>query len=81
MRTAASKKIRELLRANPDGLTIQEVNAVVQMESHNLRHTLRDMPDTYIDRWVERPRQALAAVWCAVVPPENCPRPTKKRSK
>lgn len=79
MRTATEKQVRDLLRANPDGLTIKEIVRVVNRNDDNMRKVLSNMPDVYIDRWVERPRSALAAVWCVVVPPENCPKPNSKQ--
>jgi len=43
---------------------------------------LKAMPDTYIDRWdynVNQPNpgfgEPFVAVWCAVVPPPDCPKP------
>jgi hypothetical protein len=77
MRTATEKQIRALLRANPDGLTTKQINDVLERTETNLRRVLRDMPDTYIDRWEPRERKAHAAVWCVVVPPEDCPRPQR----
>ena len=80
MRTATERRVRELLRSNQDGLTMQEINAVVQKDETNLRRVVRSMPDTYIDRWLERGSRP-AAVWCIVVPPEDCPIPTKTRKQ
>lgn len=77
MRTNTVKQVRALLRENPDGLTINQLNEVLHRTEHNLRRVLRGMPDAYIDRWVPRPRMTDAAVWCVVVPPEDCPRPRK----
>lgn len=77
MRTSATKQARELLRAYPDGLTLKQINDVLQRTETNVRRLLRGMPDTYIDRWELRERKAYAAVWCVVVPPEDCPRPQK----
>jgi hypothetical protein len=77
MRTATIPQVRKLLRDNLDGLTLDQINAVMHRTESNLRRVLKQMPDTYIDRWVERPRKAHAAVWCVVIPPEDCPRPRK----
>jgi len=80
MRTATERQVRDLLRANLDGLTLREINAVMQRQEENLRRVLRSMPDTYIDRWLERDSKP-AAVWCIVVPPEDCPQPPKRKKK
>ena len=81
MRTSTAKAVRDLLRANPDGLTKREMNAILQRTDANLGRVLKTMPDTYIDRWVERTRWSMAAVWCVVVPPPNCPKPLTKRAR
>jgi hypothetical protein len=77
MRTSTAKQVRALLRANPDGMTVRQINDVLHRTDSNLRRVLQDMPDTYIDRWELRARKTPAAVWCVVVPPEDCPRPRK----
>lgn len=39
---------------------------------------IHKFPDAYIDRWIKKDNY-LTAVWCVVVPPENCPRPDRKK--
>ena len=69
--------IRALLRENPDGLTaIQITKALGISKGATTRRCLESMPDTYIDRWVNPVRGQWQAVWCIVVPPANCPRPS-----
>lgn len=81
MRTATERQVRVLLRRHTDGMTIPElIEALKSMDGvtrteHNLRRTIRSMPDSYIDRWELRPRKVYAAVWCVVTPPEDCPKP------
>jgi hypothetical protein len=58
-------------------MTLRQINDTLHRTDVNVRRVLRDMPDTYIDRWELRPRKPPAAVWCVVVPPENCPKPKK----
>lgn len=73
-------KVRAVLRAHPDGMTIKEVNERIGASDRwSLRDTLHRMPDAYIDRWTKEPaaRGRYAAVWCVVVPPPNCPPPEK----
>jgi hypothetical protein len=74
MRTSTAKQVRALLRDHPDGLTIRRINDVLNRTETNMRRVLREMPDAYIDRWDTRMKNP-AAVWCVVVPPEDCPRP------
>lgn len=72
-------EIRALLLAHPDGLTTSQVCRLAKASDKSVRHSLGSMPDVYIDRW-EFPRQGpLAAVFIAVVVPENCPRPGKQK--
>lgn len=77
MRTNATKHIRQLLQENPDGLTLKTIAERVDRDEKNVRKLLINMPDTYIDRWDGPVRGQYAAVWCIVVPPDNCPHPTK----
>ena len=79
-RTNRIRQVRELLRAAPDGLTINEILEQMPLthKSH-LSHILRTMPDAYIDRWVSvTDGRWHRAVWAVVIPPEDCPRPHKK---
>lgn len=81
-------RIRELLRAHPDGMTHCQIAKAFGIRDMNQpRIALKGMPDAYIDRWVEAVRYGTAygtkpgvagyeAVWCVVTPPENCPHPT-----
>jgi hypothetical protein len=67
-----------LLRANPDGLTLKQiVDEFPQRTLVNVRRSLKALPDAYIDRWESAPRKAYKAIWCVVIPPEDCPHPTK----
>ena len=75
MRTFATKSIRELLRSAPDGLDVGTIANRLDREPSNIRSRLKDMPDAYIDRWVREYGNPPMAIWCVVVPPENCPRP------
>ena len=77
MRTNATNQIRALLRAHPDGLSTTEIAKHVNREASNTGKLLHGMPDTYIDRW-EKTNRAYAAVWCIVIPPDNCPHPKGK---
>jgi hypothetical protein len=56
-----------------------ELSERLQLLHDSTYNALRTMPDTYIDRWTEaKQSQPSQAVWCAVVPPEDCPKPTPK---
>lgn len=82
MRTFATQSIRSLLRLNADGMDVGTIANTLDREPGNIRKILLTMPDAYIDRWtrfggVGRP----SAIWCVVVPPENCPPPETKRRR
>jgi hypothetical protein len=70
-----TQEIRALLRASSDGMTIEQIVWAVKRDKANVKKNVRAMPDAYIDRWEAVPRKQYAAVWCVVVPPEDCPRP------
>lgn len=70
--------LRDALRAHPEGLTIPTLAVFVpRVDDRVLYHDLTVMPDTYIDRWIKNPGRGAhyLAVWCAVVPPPDCPHP------
>lgn len=72
-------EIRALLLAKPEGLTTRDLCIITKATDKSVRVSLKSMPDAYIDRW-EFPRQGpLAAVFCAVMVPENCPRPSRAK--
>lgn len=72
-------RIRPILRdeQHSDGLTISEISAIVKLTPATVHKALIAMPDAYIDRWSKSNTNAMpyTAVWCVVVPPENCPKP------
>ena len=82
------QKLRDALHAHPEGLTVASLLVYVpRIDDRCIYHDLTVMPDTYIDRWIPAPHrgqaynhrsQAYLAVWCAVVPPENCPHPEEQ---
>jgi hypothetical protein len=82
MKTSLSKRIREALRAEPDGLTSIAIAARIGSKASACTIRCKLMPDTYIDRWVflEGSRGQPCAVWCVVVPPPDCPKPTRHLS-
>lgn len=72
------QRIREFLREHRDGMTAANLVVAVGYSDYIIKTTLESMPDAYIDRWVNSPtRHKYEAVWCVVVPPENCPKPTR----
>jgi hypothetical protein len=81
MRTYATADVRQLLRDNPDGMDVGTIANNVDREPSNIRKLLNTMPDVYIDRWVRQNGNPPMAIWCVVVPPENCPRPEIKQRK
>jgi hypothetical protein len=75
-------KIRQLLRQYQDGLTTKEISERLEKKHDTIYAALQNMPDTYIDRWLEAQQQLPPqAVWCAVIPPEDCPKPRPKNAR
>lgn len=76
-------QVRQFLRENPDGLTTHQLEEMTQTDRTHLSRILNKMmPDAYIDRWVSvKGKRWVRAVWCVVVPPENCPRPVFNTTK
>ena len=72
-------KIREMLREHEDGMTVGWLSEFLSLHADSVRGALVNMPDAYIDRWTKSPKgKTYEAIWCVVVPPENCPKPTRK---
>jgi hypothetical protein len=69
--------IRMLLQQYHDGLTVSELAERLEKDRASINQALPLMADAYIDRWTSC-RKQWSAVWCVVVPPENCPKPTEK---
>jgi predicted Zn-ribbon and HTH transcriptional regulator len=75
-------KIRQLLHQYQDGLTAKEISERLEKRHDTIYAALQNMPDTYIDRWLEAQQQLPPqAVWCAVIPPEDCPKPRPKNAR
>lgn len=75
-----NKQVRAVLRQHPDGLTSTQLHSLIEAPEGRMRAVLQSMPDAYIDRWSTRgSKKYLSAVWCVVVPPENCPKPERKK--
>lgn len=83
MKKPHAPQVRVLLRANPEGMTNQEIRKALDLTSvkqSTMLRILENMPDTYIDRWImlRGSRGQYSAIWCIVVPPANCPYPTDR---
>jgi hypothetical protein len=79
MRTNSTQSLRTLLRASPDGLDVGTIANTLEREPSNIRKLLAGMPDAYIDRWLRQRGNPPTAIWCVVVPPDNCPKPDNQR--
>ena len=77
MRKSNHHAIRMLLQQYHDGLTASDAAERLEKDPNHIRRALAEMPDAYIDRWTTN-RKQWAAVWCVVIAPENCPKPTEK---
>ena len=77
MHKSNHQAIRMVLQKNHDGLTVSEIAGFVEKPVNPVYRALKEMPDAYIDRWVsyKEHKKQWCAVWCVVVPPENCPKP------
>lgn len=78
LRLSMISSVRVALRGVPDGMTLEEISALLNRPESNVRKVLKAMPDAYIDRWETAPRGQYKAVWCVVTPPNDCPRPEGK---
>ena len=68
--------IRALLREHEDGMSINEIAFTLKLMPNSVMGALKMMPDVYIDRWqTTRTSRIPFAVWIAVVPPPDCPKP------
>ena len=74
MHKSNHRAIRMLLQKYHDGLTVTEIAERIEKPRNSIHRSLTEMPDAYVDRWTSY-RKQWAAVWCVVVPPENCPKP------
>ena len=71
--------LRALLRGkHEDGATAAQLSAEVGTPAESVFTALRNMPDAYIDRWLEAYHVPPSAVWCVVVPPKDMPKPERK---
>ena len=73
--------VRKVLRDSEDGLTAKQITEAVGVDKDPLSRILQLMPDAYIDRWSGPVRGQYSAVWCVVIPPENCPHPVNSEVK
>jgi hypothetical protein len=80
MTPVRQKKIRTVLRANPNGMTPYEIAEAIGSHPANVRMSLKAMPDVYVDRWRMGQRGQFTKVWVAVPVPDDCPHP-KDRTK
>jgi hypothetical protein len=77
MHKSNHQAIRMLLQQYDDGLTAADAAERLEKDPSHIRRALAEMPDAYIDRWIAH-RKQWTAVWCVIVAPENCPKPSEK---
>lgn len=77
-----NKAVRAALRAHPDGLTTEELHQITGARQNSIARILPTMPDAYIDRYLKGigRGKAYIPVWSVVIPPENCPKPERKKN-
>jgi hypothetical protein len=80
MKKSRLPEIRNLLRQCDDGMATSSIAEYFGASQDVIRNSLIQMPDAYIDRWIQKraARGQFEAVWCIVIPPENCPHPTEE---
>ena len=72
-------RIREIMRNEEDGITVNELAHRLAAKRNSIASALEQMPDTYIDRYTEAGQSMpYEAIWDIVIPPLNCPRPTRQ---
>jgi len=71
--------IRNLLRANIDGLTAQTLSLRLKTDESHIYRVLTKMTDAYIASWTEG--KYVAAKWRVAYVPPHCPPPPKKGKK
>lgn len=86
-RYSVAYRALQLLKANPEGMTTNELMAEMGVTGAGPRNTLyvalRALPGVYVDRWAREGtrRGQYSAVWCyepdPMLTPDDCPRPTK----
>lgn len=77
-KTGLMRRIRAELRCRQDGMKALDLSILTDADKSDVYYSLKNMPDAYIDRWEPSTAQRgprHVAVWCVVVPPENCPKP------
>lgn len=77
MRKSNHHAVRMLLQHYHDGLTAADAAERLEKDPNHIRRALAEMPDAYIDRWIAH-RKQWTAVWCVIVAPKNCPKPSEK---
>jgi len=68
--------IRNLLKANIEGLTAQTISIRLETDERHIYRVLNKMPDAYIASWIEG--KYVAAKWRVAYVPPHCPSPLKK---
>jgi hypothetical protein len=79
MRASRHAKIRELLKTSEDGLTLKQLEQLLQTPKNSLKKTMPNVWGAYIDRWQPVSRGQFASVWMCVNVPDNTPSPRKTK--
>jgi len=80
MRTSRHTKIRQLLQASEDGLTIKQLEQLLQAPNKSVQQTMPNVWGVYIDRWQPVGRGQFASVWMCVNVPDNIPKPKNTKA-
>jgi hypothetical protein len=75
-------RVRQALKAHPDGLTADELRGVVGATKQNVLSMVKAMPDVYIDHWRPNKKKSppFLAVYALADIPEDAPMPDVVRT-
>ena len=78
MSASLPQVIRAYLRSKEEGATVREIFEHVGRGTINaVSMAIRDMPDTYRDRWTDPMNGQVRQIFCVVEVPEDCPKPRR----
>lgn len=73
-----SHRIRALLVASPDGMTVHDLREHIRTTPQNIRTVLGNTYGCYISGWMLNTTGPATAIWKCVAVPQDAPRPTPK---
>jgi hypothetical protein len=73
----SQSRVRQALKAHPDGLTADELHKIIGTAKQNVIYSAKAMPDVYIDRWQPNTKKSprFIAVYALADIPADAPMP------